>query len=434
MPKKVLIITYYWPPSGGSGVQRWLKFVKFFRENGWEPVIFKPKKAEYPELDPSLMKDIPEGIEIVESPIWEPYQLYKHFTGRDKNQKVQAGFINEDKEPGKMEKLAIWLRGNIFIPDARRFWIKPGVRRLNEWLKENTIDTIVSTGPPHSAHIIAMKMSKKHNIPWLADFRDPWTQIDFYDKLMLSKSADRKHKALEKEVLESANKVVTVSPHCAIGLNEITEKKIEVITNGYDEDDFTSIPEFDYSEFSITHLGSMNPDRNPKTLWDVLSEMCSEDDSFDKSLKIKLIGKTDISVFRYLDKKGLSDKVVNFKYLPHDEAIIKAANSAILLLALNDTPNVLSLAPGKLYEYLALKRPILCTGATDGDASAIITDAQSGESVGFKDADATRKIIKEWYDRYSKSELKTKDASIDKYSRRSLTSTMSGLLNDLCNH
>lgn len=434
MPKKVLIITYYWPPSGGSGVQRWLKFVKYFRENDWEPVIFKPVKAEYPELDHSLESDIPEGLEVIESSIWEPYQIYKQFTGRDKKQKVQAGFINEDKEPGKMEKLAIWLRGNIFIPDARRFWIKPGVRKLNDWLKENSIDAMVSTGPPHTAHIIAMKVASKHNIPWLADFRDPWTQIDFYDKLMLSKKADKKHKFLEKAVLEKANKVVTVSPHCAIGLNEITDKQIEVITNGFDEDDFSSLPQFDHSEFSITHLGSMNPDRNPKTLWDVLSEMCKEDDSFQKSLKIKLIGKTDISVFKYLEKKGLTNNVVNFKYLPHDKAILEAANSAILLLALNDTPNVLSLAPGKLYEYLALKRPILCTGATDGDAAAIIKDAQSGKSVGFEDTDATKNQIKEWYDQFDKGELIINSGSIDKYSRRSLTAKMSELLNDLIKH
>ncbi len=431
MPKKVLIITYYWPPSGGSGVQRWLKFVKYFRENGWEPVIFKPIKAEYPELDHSLEKDIPDDIEVIESSIWEPYQLYKQFTGRDKKQKVQAGFINEDKEPGKMEKLAIWLRGNIFIPDARRFWIKPGVKKLNNWLQENSIDALVSTGPPHTAHIIAMKVAAKNNIPWLADFRDPWTQIDFYDKLMLSKKADQKHKTLEKSVLNQADTVVTVSPHCAFGLNEITDKKIEVITNGFDEDDFSNIPEFDHSTFSITHLGSMNPDRNPKTLWDALSELCGEDSSFRKNLKIKLIGKTDISVFKSLEKKGLTEHVINHKYLPHDEAIQEAANSAILLLALNDTPNVLSLAPGKLYEYLALKRPILCTGAVDGDAATIIDNAKSGKAVGFDDFNTTKKLIKDWFIEYEQGALTSENGSINQYSRRSLTAKMSGLLDEL---
>jgi glycosyltransferase involved in cell wall biosynthesis len=431
MPKKVLILTYYWPPSGGSGVQRWLKFVKYFRENGWEPIIFKPDRAEYPELDHSLEDDIPEGIEVIESSIWEPYQLYKRFTGRDKKQKVQAGFINEDKEPGKMEKLAIWLRGNIFIPDARRFWIKPGIKKLNEWLKENSIDAMVSTGPPHTAHMIAMKVAEKHNIPWLADFRDPWTQIDFYDKLMLSKKADQKHKRLEKAVLQKANKVVTVSPHCAKGLEEIIGKNIDVITNGYDEDDFKNLPSYDYSKFTITHLGSMNPDRNAKTLWDVLADMSKKNEEFRQSLQIKFIGKTDISVFQYLDKAGLSENVVNLKYLPHDKAIIEGAKSAVLLLALNDTPNVISLAPGKLYEYLALKRPILCTGATNGDAAAILKDANSGKAVGFKDFESTKKQLIQWFDEFKSNSLEVNSSSIEKYSRRSLTIKMSELLSEI---
>jgi hypothetical protein len=431
MPKKVLIITYYWPPSGGSGVQRWLKFVKYFRENGWEPIVFKPDKAEYPELDLSLVEDVPKDIQVVESSIWEPYELYKRFTGRDKKQKVQAGFINEDKAPGKLENLAIWLRGNIFIPDARKFWIKPGVKQLNVWLAEHKVDAIVSTGPPHSAHIIGLKVAQKNGIPWLADFRDPWTQIDFYDKLMLSRRADRKHKKLEKQVLNKADKVVTVSKHCAIGLEEISGRSVEVITNGFDVADFQNVPSFDYNKFVITHLGSMNPDRNPITLWDSLAKLSDESETFRENLVIKLIGKTDISVFTYLEKVGLTPNVENFKYLPHDKAVLEAANSAILLLALNDTPNVLSLAPGKMYEYLALQRPVLCIGATDGDAAEILRDAKSGDAVGFKDATATYELLKNWYERFLAKSLEVNASAIDKYARHSLTKEMSKLLDEI---
>lgn len=431
MPKKVLIITYYWPPSGGSGVQRWLKFVKYFRDFGWEPVIFKPEKAEYPEIDHSLEKDIPENIETINSPIWEPYQLYKTFTGRSKKEKVQVGFLNEKKKAGRLEKLAIWLRGNIFIPDARKYWIKPGTKALDNWLSENSVDVIVSTGPPHSAHIIAQRVHRKHNIPWLADFRDPWTQIDFYDQLLLSDYADKKHKKMELSVLKEADKVVTVSPHCAIGLNEISGEKIEVITNGYDQDDFTKSIKFDHLKFSITHLGSMNADRNPKTLWRALAHLGNEIPEFLEHLEIRFIGKTDISVFDSLEQNGLSKYVKNFKYLPHDEALEKASNSAILLLALNDTPNVLSLAPGKLYEYLALHRPVLCTGAPDGDAAKILSNAQSGKAVGFKDLEGTYNQIRQWFESYKNKELEVDSTSIDQYSRRSLTKEMGALLDEL---
>jgi glycosyltransferase involved in cell wall biosynthesis len=426
--KRVLIITYYWPPSGGAGVQRWLKFVKYLRDFGWEPIIFKPNKAEYPELDNSLLKDIPEGIEVVESDIWEPYHLYKAFTGRKKDEKVQAGFLNEGKKPGKLEKIAIWLRGNIFIPDARKFWIKPGVKSLNKWLSKNSVDAIVSTGPPHSAHLIALKIKQQHQIPWLADFRDPWTQIDFYDKLMLSKKADRKHKKLEKLVLNNADCVTTVSKHCAIGLNEITEKKINVITNGFDSSDFQNLAVFNYDSFSITHLGSMNPDRNPSILWKALSEISQENPAFKNELKIRFIGKTDLSVFESLENNGLSEHTENYKYLPHDEAISKASESAVLLLALNNTPNVMGIAPGKLYEYLALKRPILSVGPTTGDAAAIIDKANAGKTVAFNDLSSAKKVILDLYKSYKERGLKIEESSIDIYTRKTLTRQVSDLL------
>lgn len=429
--KRVLIITYYWPPSGGAGVQRWLKFVKYLREFGWEPIIFKPIKAEYPELDHSLLKDIPEGVEIVESDIWEPYHLYKAFTGRKKDEKVQAGFLNESKKPGKLEKIAVWLRGNIFIPDARKFWIKPGIKSLNKWLSKNSVDTIVSTGPPHSAHLIALKIKQQHQIPWLADFRDPWTQIDFYDKLMLSKRADRKHKELEKLVLTSADSITTVSKHCALGLNEIIDKKINVITNGFDSSDFQNLALFKYDSFSITHLGSMNPDRNPFVLWKALAELTKENQEFRNELKIRFIGKTDLSVFEALDKNGLSEHIDNYKYLPHDQAINKASESAILLLALNNTPNVMGIAPGKLYEYLALKRPILNVGPTSGDAAAIIDDANAGKTIEFNDLNAAKMNILDLYQDYKEKRLSIEGNSIEKYSRKALTGQISGLLNDI---
>lgn len=431
MPKKVIIITYYWPPSGGSGVQRWLKFVKYLRQNNWEPIIFKPVKAEYPELDSSLEKDVPKDIQVLESPIWEPYQLYKSFTGRDKNKKVQVGFLNEDKKPGKLEKIAVWLRGNIFIPDARKFWIKPGVKKLNSWLKENNVDAIVSTGPPHTTHLIAMKVATQNKIPWLADFRDPWTQIDFYDKLMLTKRADRKHKRLEKLVLKKANKVVTVSPSWAKDLEQLGAENVEVITNGFDEDDFTHPPAFNYDNFTITHLGSMNVDRNPFVLWEVLADICKDNIQFKKDLKIKFIGKTDYSILRSLEELKLDEYLVNFKYLPHDKALEEASNSAILLLALNDTPNIQGIIPGKIFEYLALNRPILCTGTTTGDSAAILKETNCGEVVGFRDYDSTKALILKWYELFQNKKLTISSSSKDKFSRQSLTKKMGALLDEI---
>ena len=196
--KKVLIITYYWPPSGGAGVQRWLKFVKYLREFGWEPIVYTAENPEVPVIDETLTKDIPEGITVLRTKVWEPYQIYKRLSGRKQSDRIQTAFLSEKKKPGTIENLSIWIRGNFFIPDARRFWIKPSVKYLSRYLNDNPVDLIISTGPPHSMHLIAMHLKGKTQIPWLADFRDPWTNIDFYHQLKLSRSADQTQATGEK--------------------------------------------------------------------------------------------------------------------------------------------------------------------------------------------------------------------------------------------
>jgi glycosyltransferase involved in cell wall biosynthesis len=429
--KRVLIISYYWPPSGGAGVQRWLKFSKYLREFGWEPVIYTPENPEYPGHDDSLQKDIPEGITVLKTKILEPYLLYKLFTGRKKHEKVQAGFINESKKPGISERLSTWLRGNLFIPDARRYWIKPSVRYLVKWLKGNPVDAMVSTGPPHSMQLIALGVKKKLNIPWLADFRDPWTQIDFYEQLMLTKCADRKHKRLEKQVLKNADKVVTVSPSWAKDLKSLYEREIEVLTNGFDPEDFVNLPEFNFDAFSITHLGSLNADRNPLALWKVLGELVKDEVFFKKNLRIRLIGKTDISVMEALKKNGLSTFVEKTDYLPHDQALQMAAKSALLLLPINDTPNVMGITPGKLYEYLALKRPILVIGPEDGDTAVVINQTHSGIVCGFKNMEKMQSQLLKWAKDFQGKTLFPASSGIETFSRKELTRIMGGLLQQI---
>jgi hypothetical protein len=196
--KKVLVITYYWPPSGGAGVQRWLKFVKYLPSLGWEPIIYTVENGEYPVLDDSLVNDLPSNIKVLKTKIWEPYIFYKRFTGRKKNDKINSGFLNNKKKNKILESISVWIRGNLFIPDARKFWIKPSVNYLNNFIKDNPVDFIISSGPPHSTHLIALGIQKLNKIPWLADFRDPWTNIDFYKDLKLSKWADSKHKKIRK--------------------------------------------------------------------------------------------------------------------------------------------------------------------------------------------------------------------------------------------
>jgi len=429
--KKVLIITYYWPPGAGAGVHRWLKFSKYLRGFGWEPVIYTPENPESPAHDHSLEKDIPQGIRVLKTKIWEPYLLYKLFTGRKKHEKVQTGFLSEQKKPGLAERMATWIRGNYFIPDARKFWVKPSIQFLLEWLKTNPVDAMVSTGPPHSMHLIALGIKEKTGLPWLADFRDPWTQIDFYDQLMLTKCADLKHKRLEKQVLSKADKVITVSPNWSSDLKSIYDRDVEVVTNGFDPEDFDKLPGFSYDSFSITHLGSLNADRNPHELWKVLGNLVRENEFFKKNLQIRLIGKADISVTESLEKNGLTTFVEKTGYQAHDKALQLAAQSALLLLPINDTPNLMGITPGKLYEYLALKRPILVIGPENGDTSNIINQSQSGIVCGFKNVEKMQDQLLKWAEDFNNKNLHSASSGIENFSRKELTRKMAQLLKEM---
>lgn len=430
--KKVLIITYYWPPTGGAGVQRWLKFSKYFRQFNWEPIIYTPSNPDFPINDETLLKDVLPNLEILKTQINEPYDVYRKIMGKKKTDTVNQGFLSESKENKVLQKMMIWVRGNFFIPDARKFWIKPSVSYLSDYLKKHKIDAIISTGPPHSMHLIALGLKQQFNIPWIADFRDPWTQIDFYNQLQLTKWADRTHKNLEKSVLKSANKVVTVSGHWAEDLKLLCDRNIDVITNGFDADDFTTTEDTNLMPgFLFHHIGALNKDRNPHTLWKVLGDLCKENNAFKRDLKLKFTGKTDAAVFESLKEHGIFENAEKTDYMAHSEVVKLLLKSPVLLLPLNDTPNILGIVPGKLFEYLAAKRPIFAIGNVEGDTAKIIADAHAGTMVGFKDEEHTKKRVLELYEQFNKQTLQIDSTSIEKYSRRSCAESYTTLLNEI---
>jgi glycosyltransferase involved in cell wall biosynthesis len=430
--KKVLIITYYWPPTGGAGVQRWLKFSKYFRQFNWEPIIYTPSNPDFPINDETLLKDVLPNLEILRTQINEPYDVYRKIMGKKKTDAVNQGFLSESKENKVLQRMMIWVRGNFFIPDARKFWIKPSVNYLSDYLKNNKIDAVISTGPPHSMHLIALGLKQKFNIPWIADFRDPWTQIDFYNQLHLTSWADNKHKKLEKLVLQTADKVVTVSSHWAEDLKLLCERNIDVITNGFDADDFNHKNEDALlTGFLFHHIGALNKDRNPHTLWKVLGKLCIESKEFKSDLKLKFTGKTDAAVFDSLKENGIFENAEKTDYMAHSEVVKLLLKSPILLLPLNDTPNVLGIVPGKLFEYLAAKRPIFAIGNMEGDTAKIIADAHAGEMVGFKDEENTKIRVLELYKQFKEHNLKINSTSIEKYSRKSCAESYTKLLNEI---
>lgn len=429
--KRVLFIVYYWPPSGGAGVQRCLKMVKYMREFGWEPVVFSPANPAYPVFDETLAADIPAGIEQIQAPIWEPYNLYKVAIGQKKGQ-VYSGFMSEGKKQSFSQRASIWLRGNLFIPDARMFWVKPATRFLKKYLKAHPVDAMITSGPPHSVHLIGRNIKRSTGLPWISDFRDPWTNIDFYDQLMLSSWADRKHHRLEKQVLTEADKVTTVTWSLADELRELGGKDhVEVITNGFDHADFEHIDTQPAAEFLISHIGSINKDRNAPELWQAIAKLCLENQAFADAVRLRFIGKTDGALRADIETTGLSDKVSYIEYLPHKEIPERLRESQVLLLLLNDTPNVRGIAPGKMYEYLASGRPILATGPSDGDAARIISQANAGTMCDFGDQEAMEKVLLGFFERYQQGRLSVSHNDINRYSRKHTTGQMAALLDDL---
>ena len=412
--KKVLIITYYWPPSRGSGVQRWLKFSKYLRDFNIEPVIYTVDNPSYPINDTSLESEIPLGLEVLKQPIFEPNSLLSIFGNNKK--KESAGFLNPN--PTLLGRFFQYVRANYFIPDARKFWIKPSVKFLSNYLKNNEIDVLITTGPPHSMHIIGLVLRDKFKIKWISDFRDPWTEIDYFQQLPLTKKANKKHHQLEQEVLEKSDMVIVVG--------ETMKKKflkhnhnIEVLTNGFDSYENSLTIELD-SNFSITHVGLMNADRNPTILWEVLYEISSENIDFKNNLRIKFIGKIDDTVIQ--DIQVFNPKnIVRIPYLDHEEVRKYQASSQVLLLSINQVLSAKGIITGKIFEYLQAKRPILGIGPEDGDAAAILKKTNAGNILGFNNKVELKAAVLKLYKDFKEEKLFVNSINIEQFHRKNIT-------------
>jgi len=429
--KKVLIITYYWPPAGGSAVFRWLKFSKYLRDFGWEPIIYTAENGEYSELDLSNEKDILKDISILRQPIWEPYMFYKKFIGQKKSEKVSVGFLTERKKPKLAEKVAVWIRGNFFIPDARKFWIKPSVKFLKKYLKENPVDAIISSGPPHSMHLIALRLKKDLEIPWIADFRDPWTNIDFYPELLLTSLADRNHHRLEKSVVTTADCVVTVGSKMTEEYKLLGGKWVETITNGFDTSDYDNESVDLDKEFTLAHFGTINKARNPIVLWEALKQLINENPELGKFLKLKFIGRVDTSVLSSLKEFGLLSYLDKAEFIPHNQVVIKERQSQLLLLLINNSPNAEGILTGKIFEYLAANRPIVAIGPPKGEVADILKETNAGDIAGFDEVSKLKNIIHNYFQHYRNSTLNVNTDNINAYSRFELTRKMSQILDKL---
>jgi len=423
--QKILIITYYWPPSGGPGVQRWLKFAKYLPENNWKPIIYTPKNPSYPIIDNSLEKEIPKDIKIIKRKIWEPYKFAEKLS--NSNKKFKSGQFDISKNQSWKSKLSIFIRGNFFIPDARKFWIKPSISFLKKYLKNNPVNVIVTSGPPHSMHLIGLGLKKKFpNTKWIADFRDPWTQISYYKHLKLTNWADKKHHQMEQKIFHSADIILGTSFTDTKNFRKYGANA-HCITNGFDKENPCK-KEYKNSKFTISYIGVLEQLRNPENLWKILSNLVYENSDFAKNFELKFIGNIDDKILNNLKESNLKNNINYIGYLPHKDSIKEMEKADLLLLTSFSKKESKGIIPGKIFEYLASYNSILSIGIKNSDVEKILIETNAGKHFTYDDHMEIKYFIRKSFNEWKKDENSQTKRNIMQFSRRNLTKKLIDLL------
>ena len=392
---------------------------------GVEPIVYIPENPTYPLLDENLAMEVSGKATIIKQPIFEPYG-FASFLSINKTKKISSGIIPNKKKQSFVERMLLWVRGNMFIPDARIFWVKPSIKFLQKYIQENNIETIITTGPPHSVHLIGLGLKKQNNIKWIADFRDPWTTIGYHKALKLSQSSAQKHKDLEKEVMNSCDQLIVTSPMTKVEFEKITSKPIEVITNGYDVENISKKP-MD-SKFTLAHIGSFLSERNPRILWKALSEIVKENKIFANDFELKLIGAVSKEVLETIKEFRLENYINHLGYISHNEALQEQRSSQVLLLIEIDSEATNCIIPGKLFEYMVSERPILAIGPENADFKNIIKETNTGTFFMYDEKEALKLQIETYYNQFKQNTLQVNAIGLQKYSRKKLTEHLATIL------
>ncbi len=439
MSKKVIIFTYYWPPAGGVAVQRFLKFSKFLPEFGWEPIIITVDNGSYPYLDESLVKEISPSLRVYRTKTFEPFEFYNLLRGK-KGKSLPVVSVGSHNKKSFFQTISEYVRANFFIPDARKGWVSYAVKQAEEILKNEKVDVIITTGPPHSAHLIGLQLKEKFGVKWLADFRDPWTGIFYNNFLPRTEATKQKDKALETKVLQTADVVTVISP----GMKKEFEsraKKIEVVSNGYDEEDFpkSEVPRLtgkvgqgspkSEEKFTIRYVGNLMATQNLENLWRAVSSLVTR----HPSLRLEFIGRVDDAVKKSISENSLYSIVSYLDFVDHRKAIQLMQEASMLLFAIPDVKDNEVILTGKLFEYLASISEMISFGPVQGNAAEILNATGRKKMIAYNDADETEKQLREAlnYFEQAKTVFKYSDNKHQIYSRRNQTSILARHLDAL---
>jgi len=429
--KKVLIIAYYWPPSGGSGVQRWLKFVKYLPQYGWAPYVFTPENPAFAVRDESLLKDVPAEAEVLHFPIWEPYEAFlalsKVMGGKPRSARP-TDLVSTGKR-SLFQRVSTWARGNLFIPDPRVFWVRPSVRFLADFLEANPIRTIVTTGPPHSLHLIGLKL--KQQIPslhWVADFRDPWSEWGFLDTLRAGAWARRRHKKLERTVLQKADEVITITPFYVRQFSTLGGRPVHLLTNGFDEDDFKALTLTRPTQFTIRHIGIVNEKCDPRPFMQAVRAAMLASADFAAHTRVEFIGEVHPQFQADVRASPELNALTHFPgSVPHKELLKIYGTSSLLVLVLTGYKDAEGYMPGKLFEYLATGLPVLGVGPEQGDAAQLLRASGAGEMLDGSRQEPLRDVLLREFEAWRQASAQVARSDYSAYSRRMITGKLTEL-------
>lgn len=430
--KKVLLITYYWPPASGPGVQRWLKFAKFLPDMGWDPIVITPKNGSYPNTDDSLLDDVPSALRVVTTSTLEPFALYNRLTGqRKKGNMSTVGMMGLKKTRNPIKKLAKFIRANWFIPDARRGWVPYVVKAANALIEKEAIAAIITTGPPHSTHLAGLQLKATTRLPWIADFRDPWVDIYYNAFLPRTRTTKKKDKALQDAVLRDADLVLTVSDGLAEKLGKIAKQSV-TIYNGYDQEDFKETAASTDRYFRVHYIGNLKANQNPAALWEAISQLRENQADFKADFRLAFTGNIDPSVSTSLSEYGLTDCTEVRPFVPHQQSVQEMQRATLLLFIIPDTAGNEVILTGKLFEYLASRTPLLAIGPPTGNAAHILKRCNRQPMHDYSDQSSLKEQLQEAFASFQDgAHLKHKGDEHEQFSREDLTKTLATWLNRL---
>lgn len=427
--KKVLIITYYWPPSGGAGVQRTLHFAKYLGDYNCIPYVLTvdPAYASYPVKDESLKALVPENLNISYTKSFEALNILSAIAGKDK---VPYGGFTNQKKSSFFQDLLKWIRGNFFIPDARIGWVKYATKKAADLIREHQIDCILISSPPHSSQLIGLKLKKEFpHLKWIADLRDPWTDIYYYKELLHTEWAKKKDRSLEKKVLERADAALVVSSYIKYAFAEKSLKvnvdKIHVLPNGYDEGDFKSLDKKDSDKFYITYVGTMADSYKPSVFFEALAKVIKQNNI--EHLVFRFVGSVPVSIKEKLNELGINSEFIG--HVTHKEAVRYMLSTNLLLLVIPDAPGAEGILTGKLFEYLGAGKRIIGIGPSNGDAATILKECRAGVMFDRSDKTALLSYLSDEIMNDRSSQINSNE--VKKYTRRQLTNQLSTIISNL---